>query len=70
MKHLYLSFLLTFSWSFNLIALSLDIENLKLFESQSQGMKNTMSSELDEVITQFIEDEKNTGCRCSSKPLW
>ena len=61
MKHLYLSFLLTFSWSLNLIALPLDIENLKLFESQSQGMKNTMSSELDDVITQFIEDEKIQG---------
>mgnify|MGYP007000302760 CR=1 len=32
MKHLYLSFLLTFSWSLNLMALTLDIENLKLFE--------------------------------------
>ena len=61
MKHLYLSFLLTFSWSLNLIALPLDIENLKLFESQSQGMKNTMSSELDDVITQFVEDEKIQG---------
>ena len=43
------------------MALPLDIENLKLFESQSQGMKNTMSSELDDVITQFIEDEKIQG---------
>ena len=40
------------------MALPLDIENLTLFEPKSQGMKNTMSSELDEVITQFIEDEK------------
>ena len=43
------------------MALPLDIENLKLFEPQRQGMKNTMSSELDEVITQFIEDEKIQG---------
>jgi CubicO group peptidase (beta-lactamase class C family) len=61
MKHLHLSFLLTFSWSLNLMALPLDIENLKIFEPQSQGMKNTMSSELDDVITQFIEDEKIQG---------
>jgi CubicO group peptidase (beta-lactamase class C family) len=61
MKHIYLTFLLTFSWSLNLMALPLDIENLKLFEPKSQGMKNTMSSELDEVITQFIEDEKIQG---------
>ena len=43
------------------MALPLDIENLTLFEPKSQGMKNTMSSELDEVITQFIEDEKIQG---------
>ena len=43
------------------MALPVDIENLKLFEPKSQGMKNTMSSELDEVITQFIEDEKIQG---------
>ena len=61
MKHLYLTFLLTFSWSLNLIALPVDIENLKLFEPKSQGIKNTMSSELDDVITQFIEDEKIQG---------
>ena len=48
-------------WSLNIQSSPSNLDNLNLSEPQSQGMKNTMSSELDDVITQFIEDEKIQG---------
>ena len=42
-------------------SLPIDIENLSLSDPESQGMKGSMGSQLDEVITKFIEDGKIQG---------
>jgi len=50
-----------FFWSLNILSSPANLDNLDLSEPESQGMKNSMSSQLDEVITKFIEDEKIQG---------
>ena len=61
MKYTCLYFCTAFFWSLNLSSLPIDIENLNLSDPESQGMKGSMGSQLDEVITKFIEDEKIQG---------
>ncbi len=53
--------MLVFFWSLNILSSPANLDNLDLSEPESQGMKNSMSSQLDEVITKFIEDGKIQG---------
>ena len=48
-------------WSLNIPCSPSNLENLNLSEPESQGMKNSVGNQLDEVITKFIEDEKIQG---------
>ena len=50
-----------FFWSFNLSSFPLNIENLSLTDSQTSGLKESMSAELDTAINKYIDDGKIQG---------
>ena len=61
MKYACVYLLITFFWSLNLSSLPIDTENLNLSEPESQGMKESIGSELDAVIKKALSDEKIQG---------